>query len=134
MTAPFINDQGELVLTLPIPAKEISPNASRGQSRWAAVKKSKIVKQHRENAFIQMSLAYKLFDHRPPKVAGYNLAHYFKTAAYRDDDNADGACKAYRDGIAQALGIDDRNFKKNALSTIGKDAANPRVEIKIKLA
>lgn len=29
----------------------------------------------------------------------------------RDDDNAIGAFKAYRDGIADALGIDDHKFK-----------------------
>ncbi len=62
---------------------------------------------------------------------GYSLAFFFKTAAFRDDDNADGSCKAYRDGIAQALGIDDKTFKKIKLSTHAKDAANPRVEITI---
>jgi len=28
-----------------------------------------------------------------------------------DDDNMLGSCKAYRDGIAQVLGIDDKRFK-----------------------
>lgn len=69
-----------------------------------------------------------------PQFAGYSLAHYFKTAAWRDDDNADGACKAYRDGIAAALGIDDRGLRKLALSTFHKDAANPRVEITLHTA
>lgn len=32
-----------------------------------------------------------------------------------DDDNAIGACKAYRDGIADALGIKDARFRTIAL-------------------
>jgi hypothetical protein len=63
--------------------------------------------------------------------AGYKLEHYFPTLRFRDEDNADGACKAYRDGICDALGIDDKDFCKIALSTRAKDAKNPRVEITI---
>ena len=49
--------------------------------------------------------------------------------AFRDDDNADGSCKAYRDGIATALGMDDKRLKKCLLSTFANDAECPRVEI-----
>lgn len=65
------------------------------------------------------------------KPIGYSLAHYFPTFRFRDEDNADGSCKAYRDGICDALGIDDQDFCKIALSTRAKDAKNPRVEITI---
>jgi hypothetical protein len=51
--------------------------------------------------------------------------------AFRDEDNADGACKAYRDGICDAFGMSDKNFCKMKLSTREKDAKNPRVEITI---
>jgi hypothetical protein len=62
---------------------------------------------------------------------GYSLAHFFPTMAFRDEDNADGACKAYRDGICDAFGMSDKNFCKLKLSTREKDAKNPRVEITI---
>lgn len=43
----------------------------------------------------------------PPIFAGYSLAFFFGDRRRRDDDNAVAACKSYRDGIADALRIDD---------------------------
>jgi hypothetical protein len=116
-------------ITLPIPDREVSPNAARGQSRWAAIKKSKLVKKHRECARIATLFALKPHNCKAP--LGYSLAHFFPTMAFRDEDNADGACKAYRDGICDAFGMSDKNFCKMKLSTREKDAKNPRVEITI---
>jgi hypothetical protein len=122
-----------MTILLPIPDRRISPNACRGQSKFAAFKKSRLVKLHRTRARLLTLEAIGTLYHaqgRPvPAFTGYTLAHYFPTAAWRDDDNADAACKAYRDGIADALGIDDRKLPKLALSTRGKDAERPRVEI-----
>ncbi len=126
----YISESGNLVLVLPVPDRNISPNARRGESRWAAIKKSKIIKAHRELAKLTMTNAVTQFcDGRVPTISGYKLSHFFKTAAHRDDDNADGACKAYRDGIAEALGVDDKVFRKQSLSSIGKCAIFPRVEV-----
>jgi len=116
-------------ITLPIPDREVSPNASRGQSRWAAIKKSKVVKDHRERAKIATMVTIDPQHCTAP--LGYSLAHFFPTMAFRDEDNADGACKAYRDGICDAFGMSDKNFCKMKLSTREKDAKNPRVEITI---
>ena len=117
-------------IVLPIPAREVSPNASRGQSRWAAISKSKKVKLHRDIA--RIATIYAIADCKPTyKPLGYSLAHFFPTMAFRDEDNADGACKAYRDGICDAFGMSDKNFCKMKLSTREKDAKNPRVEITI---
>jgi len=122
-----------ITITLPIPDRAVSPNAQRGQSKWAAIKKSKIVKAHRFRALVLVH--NKLLNIRPipapSEWAGYSLAFFFKTAAFRDDDNADASCKAYRDGIADSLGINDKGFRKLKLSTHAKDAKNPRVEITI---
>ena len=122
-----------MTIVLPVPDRRIGPNSSRGQSRGAAIAKSRRIKLHRRRAKLAtlelLGLQYHSQDLPVPTFAGYTLAHYFKTAAHRDDDNADGACKAYRDGIADALRIDDRQLPKLALSTIAKDATNPRVEI-----
>lgn len=122
-----------MTLTLPIPDRRISPNAQRGHSKGAAIAKARLVREHRLRAQLLTLEALGTHYHahgRPvPAFAGYSLAHYFPTAAFRDDDNADAACKAYRDGIATALGLDDRHLRKLRLSTFAKDAANPRVEI-----
>jgi len=52
----------------------------------------------------------------PPAAGIYSF-----TVEYRppprsrpDDDGVIGACKAYRDGIAQALGVDDGCFRLSA--------------------
>jgi hypothetical protein len=117
-------------IILPIPDREVSPNASRGQSRWAAISKSKKVKLHRDIA--RIATIYAIADcKQTDKPLGYSLAHFFPTMAFRDEDNADGACKAYRDGICDAFGMSDKNFCKIKLSTREKDAKNPRVEITI---
>lgn len=122
-----------MTITLPIPDRAVSPNARRGQSRRAAIAKAGVVKRHRLRAKLAalkvIGDAFHVRGLPVPAFAGYSLAHFFKTAALRDDDNADAACKAYRDGIAEALGMDDRGLRKLKLSTIAKDAANPRVEI-----
>jgi len=126
-----------MTIVLPIPDRRISPNATRGQSRGAALAKARRVRLHRTRARIetkkQLGLHYHAHGLPVPQFAGYSLAHFFKTAAARDDDNADAACKAYRDGIADALGLDDRKLRKLRLSTIAKDAACPRVEITLHL-
>lgn len=122
-----------MTITLPIPNRRISPNGQRGQSRGAAIAKAALVKAHRTRARLetkkQLGIHYHAAGLPVPAFTGYTLAHFFKTSAWRDDDNADAACKAYRDGIADALGIDDRQLPKLALSTRHKDAARPRVEI-----
>lgn len=119
---------GSLTLALPYPPTAISPNSRRGESRGAAIRKSRTIKIHRLLAKLRTREAVAGRD-VVAVFAGYSLAHYFPTAAFRDDDNADGACKAYRDGIAEALGVDDRSLKKLRLSTAAKDAGCPRVEI-----
>jgi len=122
-----------MTITLPIPDRRISPNACRGQSRAAAMGKAKLIKAHRTRARLLTLEAIGHLYHAAgatvPAFTGYTLAHFFPTAQWRDDDNADAACKAYRDGIADALGIDDRRLPKLALSTRDKDATRPRVEI-----
>lgn len=125
---PVVHPNGSVTLCLPIPARAISPNGRRGQSKAAAIRKSNLVKAHRELAKLMMREVVTGAA-GPLEFAGYSLAHFFPTSAFRDDDNADGACKAYRDGISDALGVDDRRLPKVLLSTIAKDAVCPRVEV-----
>lgn len=117
-----------MTIALPIPHRRLSPN---GRTHWA--RKSKLTRAARTRAkILALEALGREFHARGlpvPAFAGYSLVHYFPTAQPRDDDNADAACKAYRDGIADALGIDDHRLPKLALSRIAKDASSPRVEI-----
>ena len=121
--------QGKLLLVLPLPARAISPNARRGESRWAAIRKSTLVMAHRTLAKLAMGNALLAHGLHGRAWAGYSLDFYWKTAAFRDDDNADASCKAYRDGIADALGMDDRTLRKCRLSTHANDKECPRVVV-----
>ncbi len=118
---------GTLILTLPLPGRRVSPNATRGQSKKAAVIKSRHIKNHRTRARL-ITLA-AIGDKIGVTFHGYTLHFHWPTAAYRDDDNADASFKSYRDGIAQALNIDDRHLRRLHLSTHQKDPTNPRLEI-----
>lgn len=129
LPAPILHADGSLTICLPMPPASISPNARRGESRAAAIGKSKVVKAYRSLAQITLANALVAFDQGRPAITSYKLAFYFKTRAFRDDDNADASCKAYRDGLASALGMDDRTLRKCALSTHAHDPKCPRVEI-----
>jgi hypothetical protein len=112
-------------ITLPIPLLAIGPN---GRVHWA--KKSMLVKRHRALAWGMVRMNASLRDIKP---TGYSLAFYFRTNRRRDDDNAEACCKAYRDGIAEALNMDDHDLPKAGLSTFAVDAKNPRLEITLHL-
>lgn len=119
-----------MTIILPLPARQCSQNARTGNSRVACILKSQIIKKHRTRAkLITVDLINSQKDTLPLPI-GYSLAHYFKYPHWiRDEDNADGACKAYRDGICDAFRMDDKNFTKQKLSTREIDKENPRVEI-----
>lgn len=64
-----------------------------------------------------------------PRITGYTLTFYLPDARSRDDDNLAAACKAYRDGIADALQIDDSTLALAARPVLEIDRADPRVKI-----
>lgn len=111
-----------MTITLPIPDKRLSPNA---RTHWR--KKSQITRLHRTRARLLTLAAgvtpaaylYRL----------YSLQFYFPDARRRDDDNAAASCKAYRDGIADALLIDDHALSMAAAPQMLIDRQNPRLEI-----
>lgn len=111
-----------LTITLPIPHKCLSPNA---RPHWAT--KAKQTKIHRQRA--KIATLEVLAGNKPPAVTGYRLAFFFPTNRNRDDDNAMASCKAYRDGIAEALRVDDSTLALAGRPTLAVDASNPRVEI-----
>lgn len=91
------------MIVLPWPDKRLSPNA-----RGHFMARSTAVKKARSDAF----WATKAAGIHAPNTPRIRLKWSFNppTAHKRDDDNLIGRCKAYRDGIADALGIDDSRF------------------------
>lgn len=150
-----------MTITLPIPAKELSPN-----SPTHPIKKSTITRHHRQAAFFATltalgvrntptrillkdrwvfgiqhakpltspdyrAISERLFSEVIPPIASYSLAFHHATHRNRDDDNAAASCKAYRDGIADALRTDDHNLTMASTPTMLVDPKNPRLEINL---
>lgn len=92
-------------VTLPWPLKELSPNA---RLHWARVAKAK--KTYRQAChLLALQAGAKTFDAAGP--IHVELAFYPPDRRHRDQDNMLAAMKAGLDGLADALGVDDRNFK-----------------------
>jgi crossover junction endodeoxyribonuclease RusA len=89
-------------LILPWPPKVLSPNA---RSHWAT--KSKAAKAYRAACFL---LCLKAALPVPTGRALLSLEFVPPDRRRRDDDNCIAAFKSGRDGVAQALGIDDSRF------------------------
>lgn len=96
-------------LVLPWPSKDLSPNA-----RVHFRVKAAATKAARQTALL---LAYKAGWRalQLPEGRLHLWIDCYQAPGKKlpDDDNMIGRCKAYRDGIAQALGIDDKRFKSH---------------------
>ena len=110
-------------ISLSLPHADISPN-SRKHWRAKAVK----TKEHRARAKLvtQAGILDSVLMELP---STYSLAFFLPDKRKRDDDNLAASCKAYRDGIADALGIDDHNLRMDSAPTMQLDREDPRVEI-----
>lgn len=98
------------MIELPFPAKILWPNG-RGHhmAKHREFKKHKAWAYLATKGFLAGSFDGSLdgfFDH----PIAWSATFYPKTANAIDDDNARASLKAYQDGIAAALGIDDKNF------------------------
>ena len=89
-------------LMLPWPPKVLSPNA---RSHWAT--KSRAAKTYRYACFL---LCRQAGLSAPKGRALLSLEFIPPDRRRRDDDNCIAAFKSGRDGVAQALGIDDSRF------------------------
>lgn len=98
-----------LELVLPWPSKDLSPNA---RVHWRA--RSKATKAARQAAVL-LAFEAGLRDAWLPSGQLHLWIDIYQAPGKKlpDDDNMLGRCKAYRDGIAQVLGIDDRRFKSH---------------------
>lgn len=111
-----------LIITLPLPARGLSPNA-RGHWR----QRHRLTKQARNVAKLRTLEAIE--GKNPPEVSKYLLRFYFPDARRRDDDNAAASCKAYRDGIADALRMDDSGLRMMREPAMLTDSQSPRLEV-----
>jgi hypothetical protein len=111
-----------MTLTLPLPHRGLSPNA---RSHWR--NRHRLTKRARWVAKCVTLAA--LAGEASPVFTRYTLTFFFPNAIHRDDDNAAASCKAYRDGIADALGIDDHGLRLAEAPTILIDRQKPRLEI-----
>lgn len=95
-------------LTLPWPSKDLSPN---GRVHWG--RKAAAAKAARADATLLAIAAGWQRVVLPPGRLHLWLEFYPPTKRLPDDDNMLSRCKAYRDGLADALGIDDRRFQSH---------------------
>ncbi|HCS17686.1 MAG TPA: endodeoxyribonuclease RusA [Erythrobacter sp.] len=116
-----------MIVSLPWPDKRLSPNA---RQHWAAV--AKVKKLAREDARLLTRGA--IAKHGVATFEGEDripvrITFYPPDRRRRDDDNMVGSFKAYRDGIADALGVDDRRFRPHYFF---EDAEKPgRIDVEI---
>lgn len=91
-------------LTLPWPPRELSPNS---RTHWR--KKSPITKAYKHTCWaLCKDSGITVPD--APKIAMW-IDFYPPDRRARDDDNMIASFKAGRDGVALALGIDDKRFR-----------------------
>lgn len=89
-------------VTLPWPPRELSPNA---RAHWS--KKSKVAKNYRRTCHL---LCFDAGLTAPAARMRLVLEFVPPDLRRRDDDNMLAAFKAGRDGIADALKVDDHHF------------------------
>lgn len=122
-----------MTLTLLLPERGLWPNARLHHMRKAA-----LVRRARERAHLlalaMLSLGPNAYARAKsePWVVTYALDFWFPDRRRRDDDNAIAATKAYRDGIADALGIDDHDMILRRPPTMNVDRLDPRLEIDLR--
>jgi crossover junction endodeoxyribonuclease RusA len=92
-------------LTLPWPDRAITPN---GHTSWQ--KRARLTASARNTAKV---LTLEQLKGMKPKWQAAQLAWTLhpKTANFPDDNNAGGYVKAFCDGIADALGMNDATFR-----------------------
>jgi crossover junction endodeoxyribonuclease RusA len=111
------------MIELPFPAKCLWPNA---RPHWAA--KAKAFKAHKEWAYVAGMIGYGMA--RVDARIDWSVTIHPKTAHAIDDDNARASLKAYQDGLALALGVDDKQFNAPTL-TFGEPIKGGLVRIEI---
>lgn len=116
-----------LAITLPWPSSALSPNG--GVARWDQIKATKAAKNYAWAMTIELMgpLGIVRGSWRGPIAVTYTF--HAKNDRGRDDDNFIRRMKPARDGIAMALGVDDKLF--NLQPVVWGSKRNGTVEIMI---
>jgi crossover junction endodeoxyribonuclease RusA len=103
----------EITIELAWPSPKLSPNA---RVHWA--EKSRFTKASKDTAYwiTKAALGAKFgptfkFQHGGEDIPVRLLAHPIKGKARPDADNLIASCKAFLDGIALGLSVDDKHFR-----------------------
>ena len=105
-------------ITLPLPSRNLSPNARVHHFVLARHKKA-----YRRLVALECFQQVGIL-----KIKSFELVYYHKTKRNRDDDNHISMFKSGRDGIADCFNQDDSEFICSGVRfEIDKD--NPRLEI-----
>ena len=98
-----------LIVRLPWPDSRLMPNRKNGKS-WVST--ARIKTEQREAAYLCTLAALKLSgDQKWKEYIPLSLVYMPPDKRHRDLDNLHAGSKAILDGMAQALGIDDKRFK-----------------------
>lgn len=99
-----------MIITLPYPDRRLSPNARLHWRKLATVKA-----MARQDAKILATVAIPLRIKKELAASEHNIPItvriYPPDNRHRDADNAFASCKALLDGVADALGVNDRRFR-----------------------
>jgi len=116
-----------ITITLPIPARKLSPNA---RVHWA--EKAKLTRAARKAAYFAAIEAWNLRGKPPGWLkARLEVKAFFKTLNFPDPGNFMASLKSSEDGIADAGIINNDKGLWPERPTFEKDASNPRIEITI---
>lgn len=110
-------------ITLPWPPNTLSPNA---RLHWAA--RSKAAKAYRHTCWALAKVAAITVGW--DGVVHLQITFFPPDRRHRDDDNMIASFKSGRDGLADALGIDDKRFRVHPVVS-GETKPGGAVEISI---
>ena len=112
-----------VVIVLPLPPRELSPNA---RPHWAA--KARAIKRYRQTAWL---CALAVRPSQPVQVARVTSRFFFRTLRRRDRDNLLASLKPAFDGIADARVVANDAGMIHMPVEQYVDRADPRVEIAV---
>ena len=115
-------------ITLPWWPAELKPNGNNS-THWTDIAKAK--KLYKQECYY-IALGKRLKEQPSANIA-LSILFYPKTNRARDLDNCLASIKAGLDGVAQALGVNDKLFRPITIDFGPVDKKRPRVEIEFTL-
>jgi hypothetical protein len=111
-------------IDLPWPPKQIFPNFKRAH-HWTAYHRQTKAARTLAWGLTAQALGPALRKYEAPERLPIRIqvSPPMRGGRTPDDDGIKGACKAYLDGISDALGIDDKRFSLGAIEWLPKSGA-----------